>query len=184
MNSPDPPRREPYWLWQTRRLFPHPLFAGCISLASFLVGLLLAGVAMSESDAWFLGIASPLFFAGSFATATAALTRAAKAQPATPPAAQPENSTLAIFILLINASSWILTLTLYTFDSVVELHKQLITLFLAVASTAYMLLHGYKTVRKQLGPQAGSNLNLSGKQAIQVTLFIIALGFYLTWIFN
>lgn len=62
------------WLWQTKRLFPHPIFAGCISFACLIVALLFLGCGISE-PLWPMLIPAPVFAAGSYATAVAAVSQ-------------------------------------------------------------------------------------------------------------
>ena len=108
MSKPDSSRRHPYWLWKTKRLFPHPLFAGFISLALLVVGLLFAGVAINVDGCWPMAIPSVLFFAGCFATAAAAITPSDTEPPTVTTDVQTEKPTLAIFVLLIGVYSWLL----------------------------------------------------------------------------
>jgi len=106
-------RHQPYWLCQAKRLFPHPLFAGCISLACLLVGILFAGVAINVVDCWPMGIPSVLFFGVSIATAFAAFTPSDKEPRTVSGNVQTNKPPFAILVLLIGVYSWLLTLAMH-----------------------------------------------------------------------
>lgn len=192
MNQPDYPKRQPYWLWQTKRLFPHPLFAGCISIACLTVAILFAGVAVSV-PVWPMGIASALFFAGAFATAAAAVTKSRERTPTraedfTWGSGQTRTPTFAILVLLIGVYSWLLTLAMHVFGALFKNGpgsvKYYLTLGIAIASTLYMQFHGKRVVRRHFGARGGRNLVLSTGQAVYVVVFVVGCGIYLTWLLS
>lgn len=188
MSEPRSSRRQPYWLWQTRRLFPHPLFAGCISLACLLVGILFGGVAVNVAGCWPMGIPSALFFAGSFAAASAALTRSDKERPTVSGDVQTNKPTFAILVLLIGIYSWALTLAMHVFHAFFKNGpgsiKYFVTLGIAISSTLFMQMHGKRVVHEHFGARGGRNLELSGRQAFYVALFLVSCGLYVTWLMS
>lgn len=186
MSPPDSSRRHPYWLWKTKRLFPHPLFAGCISLAFLLVGILFAGVAINVDGCWPMAIPSALFFAGCFATAAAAITPADTEPPTVPHDVQTGKPTFAIFVLLVGVYSWLLTIAMHIFEAFFKngpgSTKYFVTLGIAISSTLFMQVYGKRIVRNHFGTRGGRELELSGKQAIYITIFVVSLGIYGAWL--
>lgn len=186
MNKPDSPPIHPYWLSQTKRLFPHPLFAGCISLASLTIAILFAGVAINVPGVWPMAFPSVLFFAGFIATAIAAVTPSTQSSSSAAHDAQTDKPTIAIFILLIGVYSWILTLAIHIFDAFFKngpgSTKYFVTLGIAIAATLFTKIYGRKIVRAHFGSRGGRNLQITGWQAVYVTIFVLSLGIYFTWL--
>lgn len=181
-------RHQPYWLCQAKRLFPHPLFAGCISLACLLVGILFAGVAINVVDCWPMGIPSVLFFGVSIATAFAAFTPSGKEPRTVSGNVQTNKPTFAILVLLIGVYSWLLTLAMHIFDDFFNnglgLTKYFVTLGIAIASTLFMQIHGKRVIREHFGAKGGRNLELSGWQALYVVIFVVSCGIYGAWLMS
>ena len=186
MSVPEPTKRQPYWLWQTRRLFPHPLFAGCISLACLLVGILFAGVALNVIGCWPMGIPSGLFLAGSLVTACAALTRLDDEPRRTLAKVQMNKPTYAIFVLLIGVYSSLLTLVLHVWGAFFKngpgSAKYFVTLGIAISATLFMQFYGKRIVREHFGARGGRNLELTGRQAMYIVVFVIGCGIYTAWL--
>jgi hypothetical protein len=186
MDEPNSSPTQPYWLSQTKRLFPHPLFAGCVSLASLMIAILLAGVAINVPGTWLMAVPSALFFSGFIATAAAAVTPSTKAPCNAERDKQATKPAFAIFILLISVYSWILTLAIHLFDVFFKngpgSTKYWVTLAIAISSTVYTRVYGKKIVRQHFGAQGGRNLYLSGRQAVYVAIFVVSLGIYFTWL--
>lgn len=176
--------RRPYWLWQTQRLFPHPLFAGLISLASFTVAFLFAGVALHVSGCWPMAFPSALFFAGACATAVAAVVPR-EAKPAAAKAEEPK-PTFAIVVLLIGVYTLFLTLATHVFDAFLRIQpgspKYYLNLGIAIVAMGFMQLRGHRIIRQHFGARGGRNLELSGKQAVCVVIVVVAFGVYGTWL--
>ena len=190
MTEPAYPKRQPYWLRKTKRLFPHPIFAGCISVLCLLVGILFAGVAIGV-PVWPMGIVSVLFFAGAYATAVSAITRpdsegVARRQEVGNE--QTNKPTFAIFVLLTGVYSWLLTLAMHVFEAFFKngpgSTKYFVTIGIAIASTLFMQLYGKQVVRLHFGTRGGRNLELTTRQAGYVVLFVIGCGIYFTWIIS
>ena len=174
MTDPESARRLPYWLWQTKRLFPHPLFAGCISLACLSVGILFGGVAINVAGCWPMGIPSVLFFACSFATASAAFSRSDKEPPSASCNVQTNKPTFAIFVLLIGVYSWLMwlmKLSMHVFDTLIKNGpgsvKYFVTLGIVIASAMFMQIYGKRVVREHFGRKGGHNLELTSRQALK-----------------
>lgn len=167
-------------------MFPHPLFAGCISLACLLVGILFAGVALIVPGSWPMGIASGLFFAGFFATASAAISGRDKTPPNVSHGVQRDKPTFAILVLLIGVYSWLLTWAMHIFDAFFKngpgSTKYFVTLGIAISSTVFMQVRGKRVIREHFGAQGGRNLELSSRQAIYVAIFVVSCGLYGTWL--
>ena len=185
MSEPDSPRH-PYWLWKTKRLFPHPLFAGCVSLAFLTVGILFAGVAIDVEGAWPMAVPSALFFVGCFVTAVAAVTPYHTEPARVSHDDQPEHPTFAIFAVLIGSYAWLLTLLIhlssafFTFDR--GSPKYLVTVGLALAASAFMRFYGNRVVLEYFGATGVRQLELSGRQAIYVTMYCVSFGIYIAWL--
>jgi hypothetical protein len=181
-----PDSRRPYWLWKTRRLFPHPLFAGCVSLAFLAVGVLFAGVAINVEGAWPMGVPGILFFLGCFATAAAAVAPSHAEPPQVSHDARPTSPTFALFVLLIGLYSWLLTGAMHVWGACFKngpgSSKYLVTVGLAIASTAFMRLHGNRIVREHFGATGARDVELTGRQAVSITIFVVALGIYAAWL--
>ena len=186
VSKPDSSRRHPYWLWQTKRLFPHPLFAVCISLACLVVGILFAGVAINVQGCWPMGIPSVLFFAGCFATASSAITPSEKEPPTVSRNVQTDKPTFAIFVLLIGIYSWLLMLAIHIFDAFFKngpgSTKYFVTLGIAISSSLFMQICGKRVVREHFGARGGRNLELNGRQALYIAIFVVCLGIYAAWL--
>ena len=186
MNVPEAPKHLPLWLWQTKRLFPHPLFAGCISLACALVGILFAGIVIIEPRFWPVGFLSVLFLAGSFATAAATSTRLDKERLSLPIDVQTNKPTFAIVVLLISIYSIILTLGMHVFEGFFNngpaSTKYYVTLGIAISSALYMQIHGKKVVREHFGSMGGRKLELTGWQSLYVVLFMTSCVIYAMWL--
>jgi len=189
MSQPEFSKRQLYWLWKTKRLFPHPLFAGCISLACLLIGILFAGVAINVAGCWPMGIPSVLFFAASYVTAVAAITK-----PNNEGSEVEQNSghvqtnkpTRAILVLLIGVYSWLLTLAMHVFEVFFKngpgSAKYYITLGIAITSTLFMQLYGKRVVAQHFGNRGGRNLELTASQALYVVFFVVCFGIYGVWL--
>lgn len=185
MSTPDSARR-PSWLVKTKRLFPHPLFAACVSLAFLLVGILFAGVAINVEGAWAMGVPSVMFFLGCFATAVAAVTPSHRKPPDVSHSAQPAHPTFAIFVLLIGLYAWMLTCAMHVFGAFFRngpgSPKYFVTIGLAIASTVFMQVYGNHVVREHFGAAGARRLELTGQQAMYVTIFVVAIGIYAAWL--
>ncbi len=177
----------PYWLWQTKRLFPHPIFAGCVSFACLLVAILFAGLAISM-HIWLIGIVSFVFLCATYATAVAAISHAKDSRST--PKQQPHHSrqaksTFAIMVLLIGVYSWLLTIAMHVFDAFFKNGpgslKYYITLGIAFASTLFMQIYGKRVVRHHFGTIGGRNFVLSTKQAFYVVIFVLGFSVYFVW---
>ena len=179
-------RQHPNWLRQTKRLFPNRLFAAVVSFASLLVGILLAGVALNVQGAGIMGVPSILFFLGSLATACAATVPPDEVASRSSSNAQTGKPTFAILVLLISVYSWLLTAAMHIFHTFFKngpgTTKYYVTLGIALTSTLFMKLYGGQIVRKHFGKLGGRNLELDTAQAIYVTLFVVAVGIYTTWL--
>ena len=186
MSTQKSSRRHPPWLRQTKRLFPHPLFAGCISSACLLVGILFAGVAINVQGCWPMGIPSVLFFLGCFATASAAVNSSDNEPTTTSHDVQTGKPTFAIFVLLIGVYSWLLTVAMHIFDAFFKNGpgsiKYFVTLGIAISSTLFMQVYGKRVVREHFGAKGGRKLELSGRQATYITIFVVSLGIYVAWL--
>jgi hypothetical protein len=95
--------------------------------------------------------------------------------------------TYAIIVLLISIYAWMLIIGLHIFDNFFAANrpggvKYYITLGIALASSFYMTIHGKQIIRQQFGLRGGRNIELSPKQAIYVTIFVIGLGVYFAWL--
>lgn len=186
VSDPRTSRLQSAWLRQTKRLFPHPLFAGCISVACLLVGILLAGAAIVVRGAWFMAIPSLAFLAGCFATAAAAIIPDAKESPVASHQVEERKPTFAIFVLLISIYSWLLmigmTIFRVFFNNGPGSTKYYVTLGIAISSTIFMKVYGRRIVQEYFGAMGGKRIELSGRQAIYVTLFVMFTGVYFTWL--
>ena len=186
MMIPNPPPKHPAWLRQTKRLFPHPLFAGTISLACFTVGTLLAGVAINVQGAWLIGIPATLFFVGSFATASAAFTSWEKEPTIASDYLRTYKPTFAIFVLLIGTYSWILTIVMHVFNIFFKngpgSFKYYVTLGIAISSSVFMRLYGTRVVREHFAESGTRRFELTGWQAFYITLFVVTCGIYAAWL--
>ncbi|QDS95083.1 hypothetical protein FF011L_38670 [Roseimaritima multifibrata] len=179
---------ESRWLWQTKRLFPHPVFAGCISFCCVLVTFLLAGVGISQ-QIWPMAAASVAFLALAYATCIAAFSlakekRAAKGRPQT--VQQPSKPTYAVMILLVGIYSWLLTIGMHLFDTFFNNGpgslKYVVTLAIAVSATLFMQIRGKRVVREHFGRTGGRNLTLSSRQVGYVCFFVVSLSIYFVWV--
>lgn len=56
------------------------------------------------------------------------------------------------------------------------------TVGLAIASTAFMRLHGNRIVREHFGATGARDVELTGRQAVSITIFVVALGIYAAWL--
>jgi hypothetical protein len=186
VREPESPKCHPYWLRKTKRLFPHPLFAGCISVACAVVGILFAGVALNVAGTWPVIFPSILFFAGALATASAAITRSHSEPSNAIAASQQSKPTFAIFVLLVGIYSWLLTVAMHVFDLFFKNGpgsvKYFVTLGIAITCTLFMQLHGKRVIRKHFGPTGHRNPELSSRQAIYITVFVVFVGGYLAWL--
>ena len=189
MKDSDFKQGESRWLWQTKRLFPHPLFAGCISFACVLVTLLLVGVGITKRT-WPMVAISVAFLVLAYATCRAAISlwkerHEATEEPATQPPSKP---TYAIMVLLIGLYSWLLTLSMHLFGGLFKNGpgsvKYFVTLCIAILSTLFMQVRGKQIVRSHFGPDGGRNLHLNARQAGYVCLLIVCLSIYLVWVLS
>ena len=188
VSTPNWLRRHPRWLRQTKRLFPHPLFAGCISLAFMVVGFLFAGVGIFVPGGWPVGILSLVFFAGCFATFCAAIAPPCETAITTPVDSHTGKPTFAIFVLLIGVYSWLLTVSMHIFNAFIKngpgSPKYYLTLGIAISASLFMQFYGKQVVREHFGLRGGRNLELTGRQALYITIFVVSIGIYGTWLFN
>jgi hypothetical protein len=182
------PNRQPYWLWKTKRLFPHPLFAGCVSAASIVVGILFMGCAIAIG-VWPMGVVSLLFFGGAYATAAAAISRSPNdpvAEKVYTARFQKNKPTFAILVLLISVYTWLLGFAMLVADLFFKVDpgsiKYGVTLAIAIASTIYLRMHGNRIVREHFGANGGRKLELTSRQAMYVSLFVFGVSLYLLWI--
>jgi hypothetical protein len=133
-----------------------------------------------------MGIPSVLFFLGCFATASAAMTRSAKMPTSTSHDVQKDKPTFAIFVLLISVYSWLLTIAMHISDAFFKNGpgsiKYFVTLGIAITSTLFMQIYGKRVVREHFGVKGGRKLELSGRQAIYITVFVVSLGIYAAWL--
>jgi hypothetical protein len=133
-----------------------------------------------------MGIPSVLFFVGCIATAFAAITRSDKEPPAVSRDIQTDKPTFAIFVLLIGVYSWLLTLAMHIFDAIFKngpgSTKYFVTLGIAIVSTLFMQIYGRRVVREHFGARGGRKLELSGRQAFYVAIFVVACGIYAAWL--
>ena len=58
------------------------------------------------------------------------------------------------------------------------------TLGIAISSTVFTQLYGKRIVREHFGTMGGRNLELSGRQAFYVTVFVLSLSAYMVWLMN
>ena len=188
MDEPTNESQHPAWLVQTKRLFPHPLFAGCISLACLLVAILFVGVAIA-GRIWPMLLASLIFLAGSFAAAAAALTKNVvphSAHAGDSSHLQTNKPTFAILVLLVGIYSWVLTFAMHIFDAFIKngpgSTKYYVTLGIAISSTIFMQVHGKRLVREHFGKMGGRNLLLESRQIKYVVAFILGCSFYMVWL--
>ena len=188
MNQSTSQSREVFWLWQTKRLFPHPLFAGCISFACLLVTIIFIGVGFSER-LWPLGMASFIFLAANYATAAAAFSLARERRSgfagsrAIP---RQEKPTFAIIVLLIGVYSSLLTIAMHAFEAFFKdgpgSTKYYVTLGIAIAASLFMQVYGKRVVRQYFGRKGGNNLYLTPTQVGYVVVFVMCCVFYLVWV--
>lgn len=176
------------WLRQTKRLFPHPVFAAAISFACLLVGSLLALVTMNQR-VWPLAAASVLFFAGAYATGAAAISLwRSRDRHGTAGARQAGTAhrTFAVLVLLVAVYSWLLTIALHVFSAFFKngpgSMKYFVTLGIAVAASVFMQVKGKRVIRDAFGRQGGRNVQLTGRQSLYVVLFVLGCSFYLVWL--
>ncbi|MBL8814386.1 MAG: hypothetical protein JNL58_00035 [Planctomyces sp.] len=164
-------------------MFPHPLFAGCISLAFLLVGILFTAVTINVPGCWLVGIPSAMFFLGSYATAAAAITPSIKEPVTSSSDVQSDKPTFAILVLLVSIFSWQLEVLLHFLDTFCKNGpspmEYFITLGIAISSTLYMQVYGKRIVREHFGAKYGTKLELSSRQAVYVTIFVVSFGIYI-----
>jgi hypothetical protein len=60
--------------------------------------------------------------------------------------------------------------------------KYNVTLGLAIGASLFTRFYGRRIIREQFGPLGGRNLELTGKQVLYVTLFVISIGVYGAWL--
>ena len=129
---------------------------------------------------------SLLFFAGAFATASAALARSNTEPSDAIDTLQESKPTFAIFILLAGVYSWLLTIAMHVFDLFFKNGpgsvKYYVTLGIAITCTLFMQLHGKQVIRKHFGTTGHLNPELSGRQAVYITVFVVFFGSYLAWL--
>jgi hypothetical protein len=133
-----------------------------------------------------MGIPSVLFFAGCLATASAAITPSDKEPATVPRNVQSNKPTFAIFVLLVGVYSWILTLAIHIFDAFFKnglgSTKYFVTLGIAISCTVFMQIYGKRIVREHLGVRGGRNLEISGRQAVYIAIFVVSIGIYAAWL--
>ena len=133
-----------------------------------------------------MGIPSVLFFTGCFATAFAAITPSDEEPPTTLHDAQTDKPTFAIFVLLIGVYSWLLTLAMHICDAFFKngpgSTKYFVTLGIAISATLFMQIYGKRIVREHFGTRGGRKLELNGRQAVYITIFVVSLGIYGAWL--
>jgi hypothetical protein len=179
------PKKTPAWLGVTKRLFPHPLFAGCVSFACLLLTILFAGGAIA-ARMWPMGMASVFFLAASYATAAAAFSGNHQHQDGDEQQFQTAKPTFAVFVLLISGYSWLLTIGMHIFHAFFNNGpasvKYFITLGIALSSTVFMHLYGERIIRQHFARMGGRNLVLTTQQVLYVVIFVICCGIYLAWL--
>lgn len=180
-------RVEPYWLWQTKRLFPHPLFAGLVSLACLAVSVIFAGVTIG-ANVWPLALGSLVFFAASAVTAAAAYSLLFGKQTSyerTRIAPQGRQPTFAVLTLLISIYSCMLTIGMHLFEAFFKngpgTFKYYLTLGIAIAATFFTQVWG-KKILKQHFVGRGTRFVLTARQSIYVIALIVGCGSYLVWL--
>jgi len=188
MEDPRSTRIDSRWLWQTKRLFPHPVFAGCISFSCALVTLLLAGVGITQ-QIWPIAGASAAFLVLAYATCIAAfsLAKEKRASIATPQIAQqPSKPTYAVMVLLVGVYSWLLTIAIHVFGAFFKNGpgslKYFVTLGIAISATLFMQVRGKRIVRSHFGRAGGRNLTLDSRQVGYVCLLVLSLSVYFVWV--
>ena len=138
-----------------------------------------------------MAIPSIFFFAGVFATASAALTRSNKASAADTAYSsnvQTNKPTFAIIVLLIGVYSWMLTFAMLVFAAFFKngpgSAKYFGTLGIAISSTLFMLIYGKRVVRQHFASRGGRNLEISAGQAACVVIFVVGCGVYFAWLMS
>ncbi|MEW4487604.1 hypothetical protein AB1L42_05955 [Thalassoglobus sp. JC818] len=111
---------------------------------------------------------SAVFFAGSYATACAALQPKHREARFAPYYYQRNKPTFAIFVLMISIITCQLTLAMNVFATFFKngpgSFKYNVTLGIAILSTAFMQFYGKHVIRNHFGPTGGRRLELSGWQ--------------------
>ncbi|MEX0715881.1 MAG: hypothetical protein WD066_04805 [Planctomycetaceae bacterium] len=101
-------------------------------------------------------------------------------------AAVESKPTLAVMALLISVFSWMLwggmRLARALGANPPGGMKQHVTLAIALASSAFMATYGRRMIHRQFGARGGRGVSLTPRQMIYVTVFVIAIGAYLTWV--
>lgn len=133
-----------------------------------------------------MGIPSIVFFLSCFATACAALTPSDTGPAAIAHDRQVDKPTFAILILLIGVYSWALTLGMHIFTVFFKngpgSFKYFVTLGVAISSSLFMQFYGKRVIRQHFGAMGGRKLELSGRQAIYITVFGVCVGIYFAWL--
>lgn len=133
-----------------------------------------------------MGIPSIVFFLSCFATACAALTRSDSQSDTIEYDKQVDKPTFAILILLFGVYSWVLTLGMHVFTVFFKngpgSFKYFVTLGLAISSSLFMQVYGKQVIRRHFGVSGGRKLELSNRQAIYITMFVVSVGMYFVWI--
>lgn len=186
VSKQDSSHRQAAWLRQAKRLFPHPLFAFCVSVGFCLSGMLLAGVAIHVEGCWPAWIFSILAFFTSYAAAAAVVTPSEKAPSSASSNLHPETPTFAILAYMIGVYSVLFSIGILVFELFFKNGPGSIKFFVAlgisVASSFYMRVHGTQVVRVYFGETRRSRLELSGRQSIYVTIFSMAVGYVVFWL--
>ena len=176
------------WRWRAKRLFPNPIFAGAICLASGLVASLCFGVAINI-PVWPMAIPGLLFCGVGLLAGTALFTPAnleVASRDTFLKKPQQDKSTIAILILLLGVITSLLAISMHIFRAIFPngpgSPKYLITVGIAVACGIFMKQYGNQMVRNHFGQAGGRGLILSGKQAFAVALFMLGIGLYIAWL--
>lgn len=187
MREPQAKRVEPYWLWQTKRLFPHPVFAGLVSLACFTVSVIFAGVVIGVG-VWPLALGSVLFFAAGMVTASAAYSLLMGKQASyerTRIAPQGHQPTIAVLTLLISIYSCMLTIGMHVFEAFFKngpgTFKYYVTLGIAITATCFTQVWGKKILKQHFAGK-GTRFVLTTRQSIYVVALVVGCGSYLVWL--
>jgi Ca2+/H+ antiporter len=187
LTLPPSNQSRPYWLWQTKRLFPSRVFAFVVGLAGLVVGFLFGGVALNVQGCWPMAIPSVIFFLGAAAIVSSAFVSPNEDDSQHEPAnRQSDKPTFAIIVLLIGVYSWLLTLSMHIFRAFFKngpgSTKYYVTLAIAILATLFMKAYGKRVVSQHFGRQGGRHLEIDGWQAFCVVVLVLSFGFYFTWL--
>ena len=101
---------------------------------------------------------------------------------------QTRKPTISILILLTGIYSWILSAALHLRGVVAVANisptKYYVTLAISVCTAGFMAFYGKRVVRESFGAMGGRDLEISGRQAIYITMFVVSWGVYTTWLLS